>query len=141
MSPAGAAPVSVRNNGHSDRKSSEPSCKAQPIPRYLASPTKPARSEWTPGIVSEEAIDFGVEIGGGPDFEILPGDCGLDTLKAKKRCANCRDHRALFKYKGRIHFERHHNLCLRCFRSLIDSIRNKPSRSSQFSPRNASSIK
>ena len=40
-------------------------------------------------------------------------------------CLECRVQRARFQYRGRVHADRDHNLCFRCFRSYIERLRAK----------------
>ena len=40
-------------------------------------------------------------------------------------CQLCLDHRALFRYRGRWYAKRDHDLCRRCFRSLMDQLRSQ----------------
>jgi hypothetical protein len=41
---------------------------------------------------------------------------------SNKLCAGCRQHRALFRYRGAVRFDRDHNLCMRCFRSAMSRL-------------------
>lgn len=41
----------------------------------------------------------------------------------QRLCAECRDHRALFRFRGRVRRDAKHTLCFRCFRSQQDSLR------------------
>ncbi len=69
------------------------------------------------------ASDFGVEIGGYPDFEDLPrsGYNRKLTRKLKRKyCVVCHDHRALFKRNGEVRYDPDHKLCFRCHQSEID---------------------
>jgi hypothetical protein len=67
--------------------------------------------------------DYGVEIGGRSSFENLPRSIRRANEKTvRKVCVGCRRHRALFRYRGRVRFDRQHDLCGRCFRSAIDRL-------------------
>lgn len=41
----------------------------------------------------------------------------------QKLCLECGDHRALFRFRGRVKRDFKHTLCFRCFHSLNDSCR------------------
>jgi len=41
---------------------------------------------------------------------------------ANKICAHCHRHRALFRYRGQVRFDHDHDLCFRCFRSVMDRV-------------------
>ncbi len=41
---------------------------------------------------------------------------------AHKLCAECRQHRALFRYRGRVRADHFHTLCFRCYRSAADRL-------------------
>jgi len=65
--------------------------------------------------------DFGIEIGGSASFDQLPRYVQrVDHEARRKLCAACHQHRALFRYRGEVRYDRHHNLCVRCFRSAMD---------------------
>lgn len=67
--------------------------------------------------------DFGVEIGAAPSFEKLPRTLRQSAGRiARKICVGCHQHRALFRYRGKVRFRRDHNLCQRCYRSVMDRI-------------------
>lgn len=38
-------------------------------------------------------------------------------------CAGCRSRRARFRYRGEVRADHDHNLCFKCFRSLVDRLR------------------
>src|SRR5689334_669051 len=68
--------------------------------------------------------DYGVELGSSPRYELLqdhPRDRTGQKL-ARKLCLGCRQHRAIFEFRGRVRFDRDHNLCPRCYRSAIDRL-------------------
>jgi hypothetical protein len=61
------------------------------------------------------------------EFGVEPGSRFLHyqlprTFKNRKLCAECGDRKALFKYRGRVRFDKHHTLCLQCYRSVIDRL-------------------
>lgn len=39
----------------------------------------------------------------------------------KKSCSQCSEHRAMFRFKGRVRRDADHTMCFECFRSLCDS--------------------
>lgn len=39
-------------------------------------------------------------------------------------CVECREHRAIFRFRGRLRRDKKHNLCFQCFRSQQDSLRS-----------------
>ena len=39
---------------------------------------------------------------------------------SKKACRICYQHRALFRYRGCVKWDREHDLCMRCYRSIRD---------------------
>ena len=41
----------------------------------------------------------------------------------KHQCRHCHDRRAVFHYRGRWRARRDHDLCPRCFQSVIDRLR------------------
>ncbi len=41
----------------------------------------------------------------------------------RHRCKQCRQHRALFCINGHWKADRQHDLCVRCYRSMRDSVR------------------
>ena len=41
----------------------------------------------------------------------------------KKNCKVCGQRRALFTYRGAVKFRKDHQLCSRCWHSLVDSTR------------------
>jgi hypothetical protein len=41
---------------------------------------------------------------------------------SSRRCVRCEQHKALFRHRGRISFNKDHNLCLRCYRSAMDRL-------------------
>jgi hypothetical protein len=70
-----------------------------------------------------DGSDFGVEIGGARDFESLPRAIpGASDKLARKLCTACHQHRSLFRYRGRVRFDSAHDLCFRCYRSVIDRL-------------------
>lgn len=54
------------------------------------------------------------------------------ATKAKKTCSGCFQHRALYCYRGRTRWKADHDLCFRCYRSIMDRIQasrgKRPSR-------------
>jgi hypothetical protein len=40
-----------------------------------------------------------------------------------RRCAGCEQHRARFVYRGRVRADRKHDLCMRCYRSVLAAYR------------------
>lgn len=52
----------------------------------------------------------------------------------KKVCRNCRRHLARFRYRNQVRWDRKHDLCFRCWRSLQDRYRLK---CGGFDPRTA----
>jgi hypothetical protein len=41
----------------------------------------------------------------------------------KKICVFCHEHRARYRYRGRVRWNRQHSACFRCFRSYSDRLR------------------
>lgn len=44
------------------------------------------------------------------------------STKAKKTCAGCCERRALYRYRGRTRWNAQHDLCFRCWRSIMDRL-------------------
>lgn len=66
------------------------------------------------------SCDFGVEIGAEPSYGDLPRTA--ERKLSPKLCIQCRQHRALFRFRGRVRFRRDHDLCPRCWRSAMDRV-------------------
>lgn len=47
-----------------------------------------------------------------------------ESKLSRKACRICYQHRALFRYRGRVHWDRQHDLCFACFRSVRDRVRS-----------------
>jgi hypothetical protein len=45
------------------------------------------------------------------------------TNDERRVCVECKEHRALFRFRGRVRRDEKHTLCFRCFRSQQDSLR------------------
>lgn len=47
-----------------------------------------------------------------------------EVRKNLKLCTGCRSRRARYLYRGRVAWDRQHDLCLRCWRSLLSAARS-----------------
>lgn len=49
----------------------------------------------------------------------------MATTRARRRhiCLECRERRAVYRFRGRVRADRTHTLCPRCHRALVDSRR------------------
>ena len=47
----------------------------------------------------------------------------MQNRPARHTCLGCRQHRALFRYRGQVRADRDHNLCFRCFRAEVNRLR------------------
>jgi hypothetical protein len=47
----------------------------------------------------------------------------MKLTKDQKLCLECGDHRALFRFRGRVKRDAKHTLCFRCYHSLCDTLR------------------
>ena len=118
--PATHASPALANGAFTDREESPN--KKRPIKRPLENTnrSRPVRQAgWRLPI---SPSDFGVEIGGSPTFEDLPGSIHQSEKTKRKLCVGCHQHHALFKYRGRVRWDRDHTLCFRCYRSAMDRL-------------------
>lgn len=49
----------------------------------------------------------------------------MKHLRKDGLCVLCETRPALFKYRGKVKRDKHHNVCLQCFRSLDDRNRTR----------------
>jgi len=66
---------------------------------------------------------------------VLDPSCGRGGLMKRiverwrrRLCQQCQDRRARYSRRGRVRRRRDHDLCFRCYRSLLASVRRVPPR-------------
>jgi len=56
-------------------------------------------------------------------MESVMGQHRVPRRAVRKVCAGCERQRALFRHHGIVKWDRHHTLCLRCFRAQVNRLR------------------